>query len=285
MIQSKQIQVSAPAQQCSIYGIPFADLLAIDREGVGLMIEPVPTSDETQNVEAFSFQYKGSKPFTPPPGFMFFQASNGVPNPPNTNRLQYFYVGVGVMEGVVYKFTSNGTTVSYTTPASPTRASVLAGIASLINAGGWAVFVSATVVTLDRVEINISSTNPAYQFTAEAITGQEFTFISGIYCVIDGVEYIINSSQSYISMPAIPSLASSYDFPDLTLGPLSAFLSDPLYSQQYNVITSLGNTDIDLIPIPVSTFPTDGNVCFVDTENVYFASIFSTFETITILHK
>lgn len=284
MIQSKQITVST-GRSCSSYGIPFANLLAIKREGIGFKFEETPTADETQTIEAFSFQYKGSKPFTPPPGFMFFQASNGVPNPPNTNRLQYFYVGVGVMEGVVYKFTSNGTTVSYTTPASPTRASVLAGIASLINAGGWAVYVSATVVTLDRVEINISSTNPTYQFTAEAITGQEFTFISGIYCTIDGLEYIINSDQDYISMPAVPALAASYDFGDLTQELLASFLSDPLYSQQYLVITSLGNTDIDLIPVAVDLYPSDGNTVFVSSDTLYFANIFSIFETITILYK
>lgn len=284
MIQSKYIQVSS-GRECSTYGIPFENILAIKREGIGFKFEQTPTADETQTVEAFSFRYKGSKPFTPPPGFSFFQASNSVPVPPGTNRLQYFYVGVGVMEGVVYKFTSNGTTVSYTTPASPTRASVLAGIASLINAGGWAVFVSATVVSLDRVEINISSPNPAYQFTAEAITGQEFTFISGIYCTINGLEYIISSSQSYITDPAIPSLAASYDFGDLTQELLSSFLSDPLYSQQYLVITSLGNTDIENIPVPVSMYPTDGNTCYVSTDNMYFANNFSTFETITILHK
>lgn len=284
MGQIKAIQdVLTAGNTTSDRSIAFADFLAIKLEGKALKIREQSSSTETQTVAATSFQYYSRKPFYGAAGqtiYLFTTIISG------STKQQVFKVGSNVVIPSRYYLYDN-TNLNPTTFDPVTgedNIDVLQGLKVAVIGKGYSNVTTATVSIINET-LTITG-DLTMDFTPDIDSGTDKKYKSGLYCTVNGSDYLLDIAESNISMPTTPALAASYDFTTSTALPsgISAYLYDSGYSVQSFTTGSPGNTDITNVPLAGSSLPTDGDTVYVGGGLLSFA-VDLTGLVLTILYK
>lgn len=246
-VEDISIQVDATTTTVAANGLTFDKMIKVSRGGIGLRIVQVPTSTITSN-SIYSFQSRYINPLaTLTPGTEMTKSVGALSIV--EYRTSVFFSNT-IEEGTTYMIVFLGIPAVYVAQAGDTATEVRAGLKAYIDATTYShpvttsntTFMGQLVLLIDALTGAVPSCAlftrpPGYYYSK-----------SGLTTVIGGAYYIISLEENPgYDIPAIPSLASSYDYDTFVLPPygLAAYLFNSGYPiEDVYTLTLEGTADI-----------------------------------------
>ena len=276
MITVKTYIVPAPQSYVDTSGIVAADVMVVDRNGIGVKHSTAfNTGTSSQSIKAY--QWYGVRPQTRPPGTYLIEISEVIGS---TDRTYVFRVGPSPTAGWTYTLYFGAILAVYTAQAGDTATDVRDGIVAAVNAQTWGVSVTATAQSTNELEVVVDDTTT----TLTNLVGKE-KWKNGYYVTITGVNYIVFEQESTTSQPALPAVAASYNFTALNIVPsdIQTYLTEPLYITSFSESVA-GTANINGVPI-VGNVPANECVVYQFGQKIYFELPLLAGEIINVISK
>lgn len=225
-----------------------ANLLSVEREGIGLRIVEVNTTTTLPGQQIFKFTYQAvntSAPVQADEGITLFgQGFVG-----STYR-QSVRIGTNVREGGTYFLTLQGITVFYVAQAGQNGIDIQNGLKALMDAQTYpdAVTVTTNVTIFSVMVIDQTVAN---NVTLDYKPPGYYLSKSGLYFTFLGDAYIVNEQRNEgYEVPTVPAISASYDYNSaINAGIPIVYLFDPAYPKRVFYLTSLYGT-ANIINVP-----------------------------------
>jgi len=237
----------------------FPDILYLDREGIGIRLGNA-FSTESMTCDVYSFTRispRGLKGDSFTAG-SFFPSTTTVSGS-NYIRKYTLYGGAPTSTSNSYIFMFKGIMARYDPVPGNSISDVVIGLKNSINGTDFGDYSISAASSLSILTVTIDSPQLPGMYNAY---NNLLQFESGLYTKVsilgDESEYLIERNESNYDFPAIPSVASSYDFVSLiNVGNVENYIKlyhSPLYTITYNsYYTKTGTTSITGIPFMVPT--------------------------------
>ena len=276
MVSVKTYIVPAPQSYVDTSGIVAADVMVVDRNGIGVKHSTAfNTGTSSQSIKAY--QWYGVRPQTRPPGTYLIEISEVIGS---TDRTYVFRVGPTPTAGWTYTLYFGAILAVYTAQAGDTATDVRDGLVAAVNAQTWGVSVTATAQSTNELEVVVDDTTT----TLTNLVGKE-KWKNGYYVTITGVNYIVFEQESITSQPALPAVAASYNFTALNIMPsdIQTYLTEPLYITSFSESVA-GTANINGVPI-VGNVPANECVVYQFGQKIYFELPLLAGEIINVISK
>jgi hypothetical protein len=276
MVSVKTYIVPAPQSYVDTSGIVAADVMVVDRNGIGVKHSTAfNTGTSSQSIKAY--QWYGVRPQTRPPGTYLIEISEVIGS---TDRTYVFRVGPVPTAGWTYTLYFGAILAVYTAQAGDTATDVRDGLVAAVNAQTWGVSVTATAQSTNELEVVVDDTTT----TLTNLVGKE-KWKNGYYVTITGVNYIVLEQESTTSQPALPAVAASYNFTALNIMPsdIQTYLTEPLYITSFSESVA-GTANINGVPI-VGNVPANECVVYQFGQKIYFELPLLAGEIINVISK
>jgi hypothetical protein len=258
-----------------VVGLVAADVIVVDRNGIGVKHGTVFTGTETVSVK--TYEWYGVKQETGTTSNYLMTLTNSIVG---GNRVIVFRVGPTPVVGTVFAVYYGSIIAQYVVQSGDTAQDVRDGLKSAIDGQSWTTTVTTTNIGTNRLQVDITGTDVdmAVQFGSQK-------YKKGYYTTIAGINYILVEAESPTTWPSLPALGVSYAYSLLVpiTGTVEDYLSQPLTVYNYTESTT-GTTDITAIPsVTGVTF----NECVVDQnqQRVWFWENLAVGEKIKIFQK
>jgi hypothetical protein len=277
MYRSRTYEVIDAQNYIDVVGLTGTDVVVVDRNGIGVKHSVNFATGATPTATS-TFSWYGVKLVTLSVNQWLLTISDSISG---GQRTVIYEVGSVVTAGRTYALFRGNQVAKYTAVLGNTATSVRNGLKTAIDAVTWSGFtVTTTAVSTNRLQLVIS--NPTVGFTT--YLGQE-KWKKGRYATISGVEYLLEYIDSTTSEPALPALAASYQFANLTEMPLglASYLDEPLTGR--TLATGNGATT-DVISFP-GAINVPSNECVVSEvlQRIYFSDTLGLGEVIKVFQK
>jgi len=276
MVSVKTYIVPAPGSYVDTSGIVAADVMVVDRNGIGVKhLTAFNTGTSSQSIKAY--QWYGVRPQTRPPGTYLIEISEVIGS---TDRIYVFRVGPVPTAGWTYTLYFGAILAVYTAQAGDTATDVRDGLVAAVNAQTWGVSVTATAQSTNELEVVVDDTTT----TLTNLVGKE-KWKNGYYVTITGVNYIVLEQESTTSQPALPAVAASYNFTALNIMPsdIQTYLTEPFYITSFSESVA-GTANINGVPI-VGNVPANECVVYQFGQKIYFELPLLAGEIINVISK
>jgi hypothetical protein len=276
MVSVKTYIVPAPQSYVDTSGIVAADVMVVDRNGIGVKHSTqFNTGTSSQSIKAY--QWYGVRPQTRPPGTYLIEISEVIGA---TDRTYVFRVGPTPTVGWTYTLYFGAILAVYTAQAGDTATDVRDGLVAAVNAQTWGVSVTATAQSTNELEVVVDDTTT----TLTNLVGKE-KWKNGYYVTITGVNYIVLEQESTTSQPALPAVAASYNFTALNIMPsdIQTYLTEPLYITSFSESVA-GTANINGVPI-IGNVPANECVVYQFGQKIYFELPLLAGEIINVISK
>ena len=276
MVSVKTYIVPAPQSYVDTSGIVAADVMVVDRNGIGVKHSTAfNTGTSSQSIKAY--QWYGVRPQTLPPGTYLIEISEVIGS---TDRIYVFRVGPVPTAGWTYTLYFGSILAVYTAQAGDTATDVRDGLVAAVNAQTWGVSVTATAQSTNELEVVVDDTTT----TLTNLVGKE-KWKNGYYVTITGVNYIVLEQESTTAQPSLPAVAASYNFTALTVMPsdIQTYLTEPLYITSFSQSVA-GTANINGVPI-VGNVPANECVVYQFGQKIYFELPLLAGEIINVISK
>jgi hypothetical protein len=276
MVSVKTYIVPAPQSYVDTSGIVAADVMVVDRNGIGVKHSTAfNTGTSSQSIKAY--QWYGVRPQTRPPGTYLIEISEVIGS---TDRTYVFRVGPTPTAGWTYTLYFGAILAVYTAQAGDTATDVRDGLVAAVNAQTWGVSVTATAQSTNELEVVVDDTTT----TLTNLVGKE-KWKNGYYVTITGTNYIVLEQESTTSQPALPAVAASYNFTALNVMPsdIQTYLTEPLYITSFSESVA-GTANINGVPI-VGNVPANECVVYQFGQKIYFELPLLAGEIINVISK
>jgi hypothetical protein len=276
MVSVKTYIVPAPQSYVDTSGIVAADVMVVDRNGIGVKHSTqFNTGTSSQSIKAY--QWYGVRPQTRPPGTYLIEISEVIGS---TDRTYVFRVGPVPTAGWTYTLYFGSILAVYTAQAGDTATDVRDGLVAAVNAQTWGVSVTATAQSTNELEVVVDDTTT----TLTNLVGKE-KWKNGYYVTITGVNYIVLEQESTTSQPALPAVAASYNFTALNIMPsdIQTYLTEPLYITSFSESVA-GTANINGVPI-IGNVPANECVVYQFGQKIYFELPLLAGEIINVISK
>lgn len=276
MVNVKTYQVFTPGTFVNTSGIVAADVMVVDRNGIGVKHS---TSFNTGTFESdiVEYQWYGVKFTTRPSGTYLLEMSEVITS---TDRTYIYRVGPAPAVGYVFAVYSGSKIAHYRVQSGDTTQDVRDGLQAAIDALTWGFTVTTTAVGVNSIEVVVGdATN---QLTN--MVGQE-KYKNGYYTIIGGTTFIVFEQESLTAQPSLPAVAASYNFTDLkaTPGLITDYLNEPLFVINYDEgAATLAN--INGVPI-LGNVPANECVVYQPGQKIYFELPLLAGEIINVISK
>lgn len=276
MVNVKTYQVNTPGSFVNTSGITAADVLVVDRNGIGVKHSTAfNTGSSTEDI--VEYQWYGVRFATRPSGTYLLEMSEVVTS---VDRTYVYRVGPSPAVGYVF-VVYNGTKIAhYRVQSGDTTQDVRDGLQAAIDALSWGFSVTTTAVGVNSIEVVVGdTTNELTQ-----MVGQE-KYKNGYYTVIGGVTFIVFEQESLTSQPALPAVAASYNYTALKQIPslITTYLLEPLYVINYDEPNATP-ANINGIPI-IGNVPANECVVYEFGQKIYFQLPLVAGEIINVISK
>ncbi len=258
-----------------VVGLVAADVIVVDRNGIGVKHGTVFTGTETVSVK--TYEWYGVKQETGTTSNYLMTLTNSIVG---GNRVIVFRVGPTPVVGTVFAVYYGSIIAQYVVQSGDTTEDVRDGLKSAIDGQSWTTTVTTTNIGTNRLQVEITGTDVdmTVQFGSQK-------YKKGYYTTIAGINYILVEAGSATTWPTLPALGVSYAYSLLVpiTGTVEDYLSQPLTVYNYTESTT-GTTDITAIPsVTGVTF----NECVVDQnqQRVWFWENLAVGEKIKIFQK
>ena len=278
MYRSRTYEVIDAQNYIDVVGLTGTDVVVVDRNGIGVKHSVNFATGATPTVTS-TFSWYGVKLVTNSINQWLLTISDSIIG---GSRTVIYEVGSVVTVGRTYALFRGNQVAKYTVVLGNTATSVRDGLKSAIDAVSWSGFtVTTSNVSTNRLQLVIS--NPTVGFTT--YLGQQ-KWKKGRYAIISGVEYLLEYIESTSSEPALPALAASYQFANLTTMPLGVaqYMDEPLTGRTLTTATGGGTTDIIAF---AGTINVPANECVVSEalQRIYFSDTLGLGEVIKVFQK
>jgi hypothetical protein len=276
MVSVKTYIVPAPGSYVDTSGIVAADVMVVDRNGIGVKHSTAfNTGTSSQSIKAY--QWYGVRPQTRPPGTYLIEISEVIGS---TDRTYVFRVGPVPTAGWAYTLYFGAILAVYTAQAGDTATDVRDGLVAAVNAQTWGVSVTATAQSTNELEVVVDDTTT----TLTNLVGKE-KWKNGYYVTISAVNYIVLEQESTTSQPALPAVAASYNFTALNVMPsdIQTYLTEPLYITSFSESVA-GTANINGVPV-IGNVPANECVVYQFGQKIYFELPLLAGEIINVISK
>lgn len=276
MVSVKTYIVPAPQSYVDTSGIVAADVMVVDRNGIGVKHSTAfNTGTSSQSIKAY--QWYGVRPQTRPPGTYLIEISEVIGS---SDRTYVFRVGPVPTAGWTYTLYFGAILAVYTAQAGDTATDVRDGLVAAVNAQTWGVSVTATAQSTNELEVVVDDTTT----TLTNLVGKE-KWKNGYYVTITGVNYIVLEQESTTSQPALPAVAASYNFTALNIMPsdIQTYLTEPLYITSFSESVA-GAANINGVPV-IGNVPPNEYVVYQFGQKIYFELPLLAGEIINVISK
>jgi hypothetical protein len=276
MVSVKTYIVPAPGSYVDTSGIVAADVMVVDRNGIGVKHSTAfNTGTSSQSIKAY--QWYGVRPQTRPPGTYLIEISEVIGS---TDRTYVFRVGPVPTAGWTYTLYFGAILAVYTAQAGDTATDVRDGLVAAVNAQTWGVSVTATAQSTNELEVVVDDTTT----TLTNLVGKE-KWKNGYYVTISAVNYIVLEQESTTSQPALPAVAASYNFTALNVMPsdIQTYLTEPLYITSFSESVA-GTANINGVPV-IGNVPANECVVYQFGQKIYFELPLLAGEIINVISK
>jgi hypothetical protein len=237
----------------------FADLLYLDREGVGIRFgNEFSTEDLTCGIYSFTRLSPKSLPVAGVGGTFFPSVVTTTSG--GCIRKYILIGGAPTSTGNSYIFMFRGIMARYTPVPGDSIATVVAGLKNEINGTD---FGSYEITAASSSNILTITFNNSFQIPGMYNAyNDSLQFESGLYAKIsilgEESDYLIERNESNDDFPSIPAVAGSYAFSSLTnVGAIENYIKlfhSPLYTITYNsYYAATGTASITGVPFVVPT--------------------------------
>lgn len=258
MLKAFQYTVTEVQPYLPIFGVYGDDVLAVDRNGIG--IKHTNTFGGAVNKTVYTYQHYSVKQITISSGNYLIPVVDEIVFFPSTERTMVFEVGPTPTVGVVYSLYFDQVVAKYKVQVGDTTEDVRDGLESAVNAASWGTTIVVTPLYTNQLQLVITGDTvyPRYQL------GQE-KYKKGYYVIIDDVYYAFAQAESLITYPTLPAIAASYSINNITkiIGTMESSLYEP-YSQYFYSTSVGGSAAITDIPTVGSVNPGE---CVIDVFN------------------
>jgi hypothetical protein len=286
----KYVFTLSESAQSDLAGIKFDNILIFRREGQALQFVEAEYGTETVVSDVYSFERSSERNVPPfPSGKYISRTINGTFA--GVVRRQTFEVGSGVqVTGWRYKMEGDLGTAIYDPVDGDIQSDVVDGLKTELEALGYLV----DSVTSNSFRVGMGITD---SITATLTLTNTLKFESGYFARIPYTlygepaykEYLIVVNSSDTDFPALPSLAGSYDFDDLTYTGVygtQQYLYNPLYLFIDYQTSLVGTSSIDNTPTDVAIVdPTKVGIDEVNNKLILGTPTGSDIERFDIIHK
>jgi hypothetical protein len=277
MYRSRTYEVIDAQNYIDVVGLTGTDVVVVDRNGIGVK-HSVNFATGATSTATSTFSWYGVKLVTLSINQWLLTISDSISG---GQRTVIYEVGSVVTAGRTYALFRGNQVAKYTAVLGNTATSVRNGLKTAIDAVSWSGFtVTTTAVSTNRLQVVIS--DPTVGFTT--YLGQE-KWKKGRYATISGVEYLLEYIDSTTSEPALPVLAESYQFANLTEMPLglASYLDEPLTGR---TLTTGNGATTDVISFP-GAINVPANECVVSEalQRIYFSDTLGLGEVIKVFQK
>ena len=276
MVSVKTYIVPAPGSYVDTSGIVAADVMVVDRNGIGVKHSTAfNTGTSSQSIKAY--QWYGVRPQTRPPGTYLIEISEVIGA---TDRTYVFRVGPSPAVGWTFTLYFGSILAVYTAQAGDTATDVRDGLVAAVNAQTWGVSVTATAQSTNELEVVVDDTTT----TLTNLVGKE-KWKNGYYVTISAVNYIVLEQESTTSQPALPAVAASYNFTALNVMPsdIQTYLTEPLYITSFSESVA-GTANINGVPV-IGNVPANECVVYQFGQKIYFELPLLAGEIINVISK
>lgn len=274
MYGTKTYPVLLEQPYIDVYGMVSANVVCVDRNGIGVKHNTAFSGTETVDVK--TYEWYGIKPETASFTNSLTVLSNSIIG---SDRQIILRVGTAPVEGFVYSVFYDSIIASYVVQAGDTTEDVRDGLMAAIDNESWGTTVVTSPISINRIQIDITGTT--VDFTAQ-LGSQKYK--KGYYVTIVGVNYIIEEKVSTTGWPTLSTLGASYAYSLLL--PVAGSIETYLYEAGATYVYSesvTGSTEITAIP-NADSVPT--GECIVDqqqqriwfSENLAFGEIIKVFQ-------
>lgn len=275
MYTAKRYSVVNPLPYIEVSGVQSADVLVVDRNGIG--VKHTTFFSGTQSTNVSTYEWYGVSQGTLTPGDYLLTLSNSIVG---SDRQILYLFGPTPVAGTVYSVFYGSIIAEYVVQAGDTATSVRNGLKAAIDGTSWGTSVTTTSISTNRLQVDITGT--VVDFTTQ-LGVQKYK--KGYFITLAGINYILVEQEALNAYPVLPALGASYSYGTLVAisGTVEAYLSQPLTVYTYSDSVT-GTTNIIGIP-QVSGVP--ANQCVVDQnqQRVWFDSNLAFGEIIKIFEK
>jgi hypothetical protein len=264
-----------PRPYINVSGIDAADVIVVDRNGIGVKHVNYFSGSDTTNL--ITYEYYGVKTETPTATNDLKVLSSYVSG---SDRQIIMRVGSTPIAGFVYSVYHDSIIAHYVVQTGDTAEDVRDAVINEIDATSWGTTVVCTPIGTDRIQIDITGT------TVDLFTkiGSQI-FKKGYYVILSTVSYIIEEKTDLFAFPTLSTAPTSLAYSLLV--PLSTsvetYLTDALSTYTYTESVT-GTVNVTAVP---SAENVPFNECVIDeaAQKVWFTEDLSFGEIIKLLYK
>ena len=276
MVNVKTYPVNTPGAYVNTSGITAADVLVVDRNGIGVK-HSASFNTGTNTEDIIEYQWYGVRPATRPSGTYLLEMSEVLTS---VDRTYIYRVGPSPAVGFVFTVYSGTKIAKYRVQSGDTTQNVRDGLQAAIDALSWGFSVTTTAVGVNSIEVVVGDTTNELT----NLVGQE-KYKNGYYTIIGGVTFIVFEQESTTSQPALPAVAASYNYTALKPTPslITTYLLEPLYIINYDEGTATP-ANINGVPI-IGNVPANECVVYDFGQKIYFHLPLVAGEIINVISK
>lgn len=230
----------------------YADVLYLDREGVGIRLENAFTKgDVVANVWRFRVKYKNINPQSPAEFFLISVTGT------TTKARRYKILGSALTMGIIYSIGVLGVTAKHEVQEGDAISSIMEDLADQINNGDYGTFSASADVDGDDIIIFV----PAIirNINLDVVYGTDVLYVSSDYAAFSAMDrlftLILNEAHSNTGYPEHQTILSEYDYSTLTSfsGQLVDFYKPIGYNNEFPIDYLYTTTTISDFPYLPST--------------------------------